>query len=97
MDVGNNNFIRARVKANYLPYGIDFRAGGFPTGRFANRKNQADCLGDVLGFPRIPAFSDPLTKGIGLSFGVNYASAGSGILDYTGSTSVVVPFLYVLL
>ncbi|XP_049934243.1 GDSL esterase/lipase At1g71250-like isoform X2 [Nymphaea colorata] len=39
-----------------------------------------------LRFPRfLPAFKDPKTTGGMILFGVNYASGGSGILDYQGS------------
>lgn len=46
-DNGNNNDLNTTVKANYPPYGVDFR-GGRPTGRFTNGRNTADLLGHSL-------------------------------------------------
>lgn len=87
LDNGNNNFLNTALKANYLPYGIDFQFGA--TGRFTNNKNLVDHIGDILKLPLIPAFSNPQSKGVAISQGVNHASAGSGILDATGSNMVV--------
>ncbi|CAH1420799.1 unnamed protein product [Lactuca virosa] len=44
VDQGNNNYIPAIGKANYLPYAKDFM-GGKPTGRFSNGKTLADFYG----------------------------------------------------
>ena len=43
LDAGNNNFLETIVKANFLPYGIDF--GGVPTGRVTNGRTVADFIG----------------------------------------------------
>ncbi|XP_073137901.1 GDSL esterase/lipase At1g29670-like [Henckelia pumila] len=80
-DNGNNNMLRTLLKANYLPYGIDFPAG--PTGRFSNGQNIPDFIAKLLGFnnpisPFATATDSAILKG------VNYASAGAGILDDTG-------------
>ncbi|KAL2894641.1 hypothetical protein RDABS01_010550 [Bienertia sinuspersici] len=83
VDNGNsNNIVGTLAKANYLPYGIDF--GTAPKGRFSNGKNLADFNSDYLDLPLIPAFNDLQTKGNAILHGVNFASAGSGILDETG-------------
>ncbi|KAL2893683.1 hypothetical protein RDABS01_009592 [Bienertia sinuspersici] len=75
VDNGNNNRLtNTAIKANYLPYGIDFQPGGV-TGRFTNNKNFADKIGDLLKLPLIPAFADPQRKGVVISHGVNHASA----------------------
>ncbi|XP_074271378.1 GDSL esterase/lipase At5g08460-like [Silene latifolia] len=89
-DSGNNNFLKCAFKANYSPYGIDFPSHPPSNGRFTNGKNQADRIGELLGLPLVPTFSDPETKKIKISRGVNHASAGSGILDSTGSNLGVV-------
>nr|XP_021842742.1 GDSL esterase/lipase At4g18970-like [Spinacia oleracea] len=84
MDNGNNNFLNTAIKANYLPYGIDLPFGKNGS-RFTNGKNFADRVGDLVKLPLLPAFSDPRTRGVASFHGVNHASAGSGILDVTGS------------
>ncbi|XP_031489153.1 GDSL esterase/lipase At1g71250-like isoform X3 [Nymphaea colorata] len=84
VDGGNNVFVDRNVTTRFLPYGIDFPTG--PTGRFTNGKNPGDFMSQLLRFPRfLPAFMDPKTTGGMILYGVNYASGGSGILDYPGS------------
>lgn len=46
IDVGNNNFLSSIAKANYYPYGIDFRGG--PSGRFTNGRTVVDMLGTYV-------------------------------------------------
>ncbi|XP_074311488.1 GDSL esterase/lipase At1g71250-like [Silene latifolia] len=82
IDSGNNNFLSSIAKSNYWPYGIDFGQG--PTGRFCNGQTVIDMLGNKLKIPTIPAFADPTAVGLKILSGVNYASAGAGILDETG-------------
>jgi len=82
VDDGNSNNVSTLGKANYKPYGVDFPLG--PTGRFSNGKTVADCIGSLLHLPLIPPFADPQTKGELILHGVNFGSAGSGILDDTG-------------
>uniref|UniRef100_A0ACD5WUE1 Uncharacterized protein n=1 Tax=Avena sativa TaxID=4498 RepID=A0ACD5WUE1_AVESA len=86
LDNGNNNFLNGSgVRANYLPYGVDFPLG--PSGRFSNGRNTMDALGELLRLPAgglIPTFADPATRGRAALHGVNFASGGSGILDRTG-------------
>lgn len=80
-DNGNNNMRSTLLKSNYLPYGIDFPTG--PTGRFSNGQNIPDFIAKLLGFGNpIPPFAT--ATGSGIVKGVNYASAGAGILDDTG-------------
>lgn len=43
VDVGNNNFLHSAARANFYPYGIDFRGG--PTGRFSNGRTVIDMIG----------------------------------------------------
>ncbi|KAF3788791.1 hypothetical protein EJ110_NYTH15790 [Nymphaea thermarum] len=79
VDSGNNDFLDTNAKSNYFPYGVDF-----PLGRFTNGRTSADILGQLLGLPHLlPTFNDPQTKGSSILAGVNYASAGAGILDST--------------
>ncbi|TXG53698.1 hypothetical protein EZV62_018954 [Acer yangbiense] len=77
-DNGNNNDLDTLAKANYPPYGVDFRGG--PTGRFTNGRNTADIIAEHLGFDKyIPSFAS--ARGREILEGVNYAS---GIRDETG-------------
>ncbi|CAN1152756.1 GDSL esterase/lipase At1g71250 [Linum perenne] len=88
-DVGTNDYLAAsNVTANFPFYGID-SSSSLPIGRFSNGFN----LVKKMGFSRSPPpflslvaggnsskkFNHTITKG------VNFASAGSGIFDSTGS------------
>ncbi|KAK3027976.1 hypothetical protein RJ639_039329 [Escallonia herrerae] len=84
IDNGNNNNLASLAKANYYPYGIDFKAG--PTGRFSNGYTMVDEIAELLGLPLIPAYSE--ASGDQMLHGVNYASAAAGILDITGRNFV---------
>ncbi|XP_020591995.1 GDSL esterase/lipase At5g55050 [Phalaenopsis equestris] len=85
-DVGNNNHLLTIMKADFPHNGIDF-TGGKATGRFSNGKNSADFIAEKLGLTSPPAYLS-----INSSFyasqalaGINFASAGAGILDATHS------------
>ncbi|XP_039042756.1 GDSL esterase/lipase At5g08460-like [Hibiscus syriacus] len=82
VDNGNNNGLRSLAKSNYPPYGIDFHGG--PTGRFCNGKTIIDFLGDLLGLPLLPAFTETFGGEVDIETGVNYASAAAGILEESG-------------
>ncbi|GER27575.1 GDSL esterase/lipase [Striga asiatica] len=89
IDNGNNNNLPSLAKANYFPYGIDFKGG--PTGRFSNGYTMVDTIAELLGLPLIPAYSE--ASGDQMRYGVNYASAAAGILDDTGRNFVSrIPF-----
>ncbi|KAK1568749.1 hypothetical protein Q3G72_028207 [Acer saccharum] len=80
-DNGNNNDLDTVAKANYLPYGVDFRGG--PTGRFTNGRTTTDIIAEHLGFDKyIPSFAS--ARGQDILEGVNYASGSAGIRDETG-------------
>ncbi|XP_077249552.1 GDSL esterase/lipase At4g18970-like [Tasmannia lanceolata] len=81
VDNGNNNVIASLARANYQPYGIDFRRG--PTGRFCNGRTTVDIIAELLGFDDyIPPYVS--TRGEQILTGVNYASAAAGIREETG-------------
>ncbi|KAF4358914.1 hypothetical protein F8388_012905 [Cannabis sativa] len=93
-DAGNNNFIPTLSKSDFYPYGIDF---GQPTGRFTNGKTVTDIIGEELGYkdftlpylsPLLAITDDKLLEPRVLDLGVNYASAGAGILNETGKIFV---------
>ncbi|XP_057758372.1 GDSL esterase/lipase At2g03980-like isoform X3 [Arachis stenosperma] len=84
VDSGNNHYVPGEDPQNYFPYGIDF---GTPTGRCTNGKTVADFLAIYLGLPFAPAYlglSRSKRKRI-VTTGINYASAGSGILPDTSN------------
>ncbi|KAL0911365.1 hypothetical protein M5K25_019501 [Dendrobium thyrsiflorum] len=84
-DVGNNNHLLTYMKADFPHNGIDF-AGGKATGRFSNGKNAADFIAEKLGLPSPPAFlsiKSSIDSSQTFSSGINFASAGAGILDDT--------------
>ncbi|KAG0568701.1 hypothetical protein M758_6G036300 [Ceratodon purpureus] len=83
VDAGNNNYIGSLARANYGANGVDF-PGGKATGRFCNGRTVADIIGQYLGIPFGPVFLDPAAKGKAILRGLNYASGGAGILDFTG-------------
>ncbi|XP_045787230.1 GDSL esterase/lipase At5g55050-like [Trifolium pratense] len=87
-DVGTNNFLNSKRKANSPYYGIDFH-NSFPTGRFSNGLNIADQIARQFGYKKSPpSFLDLETLEysfkVNIMVGVNFASGGSGILRYTG-------------
>ncbi|XP_072983465.1 GDSL esterase/lipase At5g55050-like [Typha latifolia] len=93
-DVGNNNYLPGKnAKANFPHYGIDFPESR-PTGRFSNGYNGIDFLAIHMGFRRSPPpylsltnkTSHQILKGLR---GVSFASGGSGILDSTGTTTII--------
>ncbi|CAL4884605.1 unnamed protein product [Urochloa decumbens] len=96
-DVGNNNYLpggAAVPRANFPHNGVDFPTSR-PTGRFSNGYNGVDFLAVHMGLKRSPpAFLGVANKTNrrqvlrGL-LGVNFASAGSGILDTTGSSMII--------
>ncbi|KAH8511654.1 hypothetical protein H0E87_008997 [Populus deltoides] len=82
VDNGNNNQLSSLARADYLPYGIDFRPPR-PTGRFCNGRTTVDVIAEQLGFRNyIPPYAT--ARGRAILGGVNYASAAAGIRDETG-------------
>lgn len=47
LDVGTNNLLASKLRADVLPNGIDFPSS-LPTGRFSNGFNSADQIGMQL-------------------------------------------------
>ncbi|KAJ1412087.1 SGNH hydrolase superfamily [Sesbania bispinosa] len=78
VDSGNNNYLPVNSSAKFLPYGIDF--GGKPTGRCTNGKTVVDYIGLPFVPPYLGLSKNQRNK---ITTGVNYASAGSGILEET--------------
>ncbi|KAF6169117.1 hypothetical protein GIB67_038614 [Kingdonia uniflora] len=81
LDSGNNNFLVTLARANFPPYGINFKDGA--TGRFTNGKTVADITAEKLGLPYAPPYLSP--QSFQVLTGMNYASGAGGILAETGS------------
>ncbi|KAJ0966180.1 hypothetical protein J5N97_027318 [Dioscorea zingiberensis] len=85
-DVGNNNHILLTlIKADFPYNGIDYPRHE-ATGRFSNGKNAVDFLAENLGVASPPPYLDITSEtNITQAFinGVNFASAGAGVLDST--------------
>ncbi|ESQ34784.1 hypothetical protein EUTSA_v10007776mg [Eutrema salsugineum] len=78
VDTGNNNYILTLVRANFLPYGMNF-PHGVPTGRFCNGKIPSDFIAEFLGIkPVLPPYLRPGLTREDLLTGVSFASGGSG-------------------
>ncbi|WJX17828.1 hypothetical protein P8452_07697 [Trifolium repens] len=88
VDSGNNNYLPIPSDAKFLPYGIDFGSGK-PTGRCTNGKTVVDYLAIHLGLPFVPPYLG-LTeaKRNKIITGINFASAGSGILPETNNKTL---------
>ncbi|KAK7296004.1 hypothetical protein VNO77_50940 [Canavalia gladiata] len=91
VDVGNNNHLYTIVKANFPPYGRDFKNHS-PTGRFCNGKLASDYTAENLGFTSYPpAYLNLKAKGKNLLNGANFASAASGYYDTTAKLYHAIP------
>ncbi|XP_006655787.1 GDSL esterase/lipase APG [Oryza brachyantha] len=91
VDVGNNDYLHTIIKANFPPYGRDFKNGA-ATGRFCNGKLATDITAETLGFESYaPAYLSPEASGKNLLIGANFASAGSGYYDHTALLYHAIP------
>ncbi|KAF8043369.1 hypothetical protein BT93_A1649 [Corymbia citriodora subsp. variegata] len=89
VDVGTNNYIPSRAKADFPYNGIDFSYSKW-TGRFSNGYNSADEIVRQLGGkesppPFLALLRNPSSFQSNLLQGVNFTSGGAGILDATGN------------
>ncbi|MED6179550.1 hypothetical protein PIB30_001844 [Stylosanthes scabra] len=84
VDCGTNNFLGTFARANHLPYGRDFDTHQ-PTGRFSNGRIPVDYLATRLGLPLVPSYLGQAGDVQDMIHGVNYASAGAGIIFSSGS------------
>ncbi|KAK1382036.1 GDSL esterase/lipase 5 [Heracleum sosnowskyi] len=87
VDAGNNNYINTipENRANYIPYGHN---GYFqqPTGRFSEGRIVVDFIAEYAQLPLIPPFLQPSIEYVN---GVNFASAGAGVLCETNQGLVI--------
>ncbi|PSR91430.1 GDSL esterase/lipase [Actinidia chinensis var. chinensis] len=84
VDCGTNNFLGTFARADRLPYGRDFDTHQ-PTGRFCNGRVPVDYLAERLGLPFVPSYIGQTGPVEDMIHGVNYASAGAGIIFSSGS------------
>ncbi|XP_057842620.2 GDSL esterase/lipase 6-like [Cryptomeria japonica] len=93
-DAGTNNFIpNCTARADFSPYGVTSFLS--PTGRFTNGLTVFDFIAKYLELPLIPPYRELTFKPLYLqqgiySYGANFASGGSGLLDSTGLDKKVV-------
>ncbi|VFQ67724.1 unnamed protein product [Cuscuta campestris] len=84
VDCGTNNFLGTFARADRPPYGRDFDTHQ-PTGRFSNGRIPVDYLALRLGLPFVPSYLSVSGSVEAMIQGVNYASAGAGIIFSSGS------------
>ncbi|KAF3448721.1 hypothetical protein FNV43_RR09434 [Rhamnella rubrinervis] len=84
VDSGTNNYLGTLARADRLPYGRDFDTHR-PTGRFCNGRIPVDYLALRLGLPFVPSYLGQPGTVEDMMHGVNYASAGAGVLFTSGS------------
>ncbi|KAA8520961.1 hypothetical protein F0562_011634 [Nyssa sinensis] len=93
VDCGTNNFLGTFARADRFPYGRDFDTHQ-PTGRFCNGRIPVDYLELCfdyfepalrLGLPFVPSYLGQTSSVEEMIHGVNYASAGAGIIFSSGS------------
>ncbi|KVH91828.1 Lipase, GDSL [Cynara cardunculus var. scolymus] len=84
VDCGTNNFLATLARADHLPYGRDFDTHK-PTGRFCNGRIPVDYLALYLGLPFVPSYLGQSGSFSDMKQGLNYASAGAGMIFSSGS------------
>ncbi|KAK6935531.1 GDSL lipase/esterase [Dillenia turbinata] len=84
VDCGTNNYLGTFARADRLPYGRDFDTHQ-PTGRFCNGRIPVDYLAQYLGLPLVPSYLGQTGRVEDMIHGVNYASAGAGIIFTSGA------------
>ncbi|KAB5564613.1 hypothetical protein DKX38_004667 [Salix brachista] len=84
VDCGTNNYLGTFARADHSPYGRDFDTHK-PTGRFCNGRIPVDYLALRLGLPFVPSYLGQMGTVEDMVKGVNYASAGAGVIFSSGS------------
>ncbi|RYR24400.1 hypothetical protein HN51_046578 [Arachis hypogaea] len=86
-DIGNNNYINTTIpfQANYPPYGITLFK--YPSGRFSDGRMIPDVIAELAKLPLVPPYLHPGNPDF--TYGVNFASGGSGALLQTAQGYVI--------
>ncbi|GLJ22559.1 hypothetical protein SUGI_0424540 [Cryptomeria japonica] len=84
VDSGNNNYLGTFARADVPPYGRDFDTH-MPTGRFSNGRLTVDYLALFMGLPFVPTYLGLGGMVENMMQGVNFASAGAGVLYSSGA------------
>lgn len=89
LDTGTNTLFPSLLQADFKPYGTQYF--GKPTGRFTNGRTYADFFATYIGLPLVEPYLKRKGKWSVIQ-GVNFASAGSGLLRSSNAENKVIPF-----
>ncbi|KAG5542488.1 hypothetical protein RHGRI_022135 [Rhododendron griersonianum] len=81
--LGDSTVANGNYDMTHRPYGIDLKDGSDPSGRFSNGYTIADYLAMKLGSPIPQAHNSMTEEQRKKNVGINFASAGCGILSTT--------------
>lgn len=89
LDAGNNNYLAFNSKANYTPYGIDYK-GKQATGRVTNGRLVVDFIAQIANIPFPPAYIGLSEKAGSVRTGISFASASAGVQAETPELNAII-------